>query len=172
MKDFEIFGDIFGPIHIGAGETTAGDSIQKYELLRWRATELGTLGQLDIMHKKAADAVERKAVSTSLAAARIVAAETQAVNTAYSPGSHQQTEPTGSVVIPAANKGVKCSNFDYPQKARYSRAMAIVWSKCPKDCSCSGTLRFCPDAACKIAFETHKLNAAAVAENRVSSYDK
>lgn len=97
-----MFGDILGPIHIGIGRVTAGDNIQKYELLRWRAAELSTVCQIDTMHKKAAEAVGHKATLASLAAARSAAAETRAGNKA----DPQQVTHTGGKATPLPIKGL------------------------------------------------------------------
>ena len=61
---FEHFGDMFGEIKIGQGESRPNLSIQNYTLSRWRATEIGAHGLLNIEdNKNAAKAVLAAAAS-------------------------------------------------------------------------------------------------------------
>ena len=48
----ELFGDMFGSIHIGTGEVISGDRVTDLEFIRWRASVLGAKGQRVFKQKK------------------------------------------------------------------------------------------------------------------------
>jgi len=49
----ELFGDMFGSIHIGTGEVTSGDRVTDLEFIRWRASVLGAKANVCSSKRKA-----------------------------------------------------------------------------------------------------------------------
>ena len=151
---FEHFGAMFGEIKIGHGENKPNLSIQNYTLGRWRATELGANGLLNIEdNKKAAKAVLATAASQKRSMILTTQAEVSAGNLA-----DPQTDTT------VTNKGQKCNNIECPLISRYNKLVSKLWFKCPKNCySCKGTYKFCPHENCKIVFDHHTIRAGILA---------
>ena len=159
---YEHFGDMFGEIKIGQGDSRPNLSIQNYALNRWRATELGANGLLNIEdNKKAAKAVLAAAASLK---------RTKILNTQPEVATGNLAEPQTNTTI--TNKGQKCSNIECPLSSRYSKAVSKLWFKCAKNCfSCKGSFKFCPDDNCKKIFDNHTERAAKLfidADNRQS----
>ena len=152
---FEHFGDMFGEIKIGQGESRPNLSIQNYTLSRWRATELGSHGLLNIEdYKKTAKAVLAAAASQKRSLILTTQDELAAGNLA-----DPQTNTTT-----VTNKGQKCNNIECPLTSRYSKLVSKHWFKCPKNCfSCYGSYKFCPHENCKIVFDNHTIRAGLLA---------
>lgn len=146
-----MFGELFGDIQIGHGASRPGQSIQNYELIRWRATELGARGQMNLLYKPLLSARQQQQNQ-----------EQPANGTDNSNLSGIVPAEVATQATTSSNRAKKCSNIDCPVHARYSKALSKVWLKCPKTCCiCLGRHMFCPHESCRIAMTTHQSNAAA-----------
>ena len=152
------FGDIFGPIHIGTGETSSQDRVTNLELIRWRTTLLGAPGQLLKEANKRA-AKERKAAAGALG--ELATRTSTTIAMASNVAREDDSDIAAAEQIPSIRKGKRCSNYNCPDNAHYYAATCKhLWTRCSKDCKrCGvgegGSMHVCTNVECKAALRTH-----------------
>ena len=149
------FGELFGEIHIGTGIRTSGNRVTDLEFIRWRTTLYGANGQLEINAKKKLARLEKASFDSSTIAMALPGLPSSIVETETIVASGEQGNKT---VI--GRLGKKCSNINCPDHARYRKALANLWSKCPKNCGkcdTGGSVHVCANEQCKAILSNHIL---------------
>jgi hypothetical protein len=145
------FGEYFGDIHIGTGLRTSGNRVTDLEFIRWRTTLYGANGQLEIDAKKRLAVVDKTSLP-AIVALPLSASTPEPVDSAAA----SRTQDDSAAV--SGKLGKKCSNINCPDRARYRKALAALWTKCPKNCAkCDkgGSVHVCAHEQCKAVLNQH-----------------